>query len=82
MIQHAYTSKNGPIDIAASADGGAITVGVRDFGVWMPEASKDDGANRGLLLMRGLMDSVDIFSGPEGTNVLMRRQVGGVVPRG
>jgi serine phosphatase RsbU (regulator of sigma subunit)/integral membrane sensor domain MASE1/anti-sigma regulatory factor (Ser/Thr protein kinase) len=82
VIQHAYASKDGPMDIVATADGGAITVGVRDFGIWMPEASVDDGANRGLLLMRGLMDSVDVVSGPEGTNVLMRRRVGGLVERG
>ncbi|MEX2554165.1 MAG: SpoIIE family protein phosphatase [Actinomycetota bacterium] len=82
VIQHAYPSKDGPIDIVASADGGAITIGVRDFGIWMPEASASDGSNRGLLLMRGLMDSVDVVSGPEGTNVLMRRRVGEAAQRG
>jgi anti-sigma regulatory factor (Ser/Thr protein kinase) len=48
----------------------------------MPEASESDGSNRGLLLMRGLMDSVDVVSGPEGTNVLMRRRVGEAAQRG
>jgi serine phosphatase RsbU (regulator of sigma subunit)/integral membrane sensor domain MASE1/anti-sigma regulatory factor (Ser/Thr protein kinase) len=82
VIQHAYTSKEGSMDIVATSDGGAITVGVRDFGIWMPEASESDGSNRGLLLMRGLMDSVDVVSGPEGTNVLMRRRVGEAAQRG
>ena len=82
VIQHAYTSKDGPMDIVASEEDGAITVSVRDFGIWMPEASTDEGANRGLLLMRGLMDSVDVVSGPEGTNVLMRRRIGGLVQHG
>ena len=82
VIQHAYVSQDGPMEIVATVDGGAITIGVRDFGIWMPEASKNDGSNRGLLLMRGLMDSVDVVSGPEGTNVRMRRRVGEVEPDG
>lgn len=73
VIQHAYASKDGPMDIAVSIDGGALTVSVRDFGIGMPEPSEDESSNRGLQLMRGLMDSVDVVSGPEGTNVLMRR---------
>ena len=70
------------MDIVAAIDGGDITIGVRDFGVWMPEVSENEGANRGLLLMRGLMDSIDVVSGPEGTNVLMRRRVGRVTQHG
>jgi serine phosphatase RsbU (regulator of sigma subunit)/integral membrane sensor domain MASE1/anti-sigma regulatory factor (Ser/Thr protein kinase) len=82
VIQHAYMSQDGPMEIVAAADDGAITIGVRDFGIWMPDASENEGANRGLLLMRGLMDSVDVVSGPEGTNVLMRRRVGEAAQRG
>lgn len=74
VIQHAYPSE-GLIDLRAEIHDGALTLTVRDFGTWMTPAPSE--GDRGLQLMRGLMDSVDVASGPEGTRVAMRRRIAG-----
>jgi GAF domain-containing protein/anti-sigma regulatory factor (Ser/Thr protein kinase) len=51
---------------------GRVRLVVRDFGRWSePRAGEDRG--RGLDFMRALMDSVDVRSSPEGTEIHMRR---------
>jgi len=47
---------------------------VRDKGSWR-EGTRAEGG-RGLILMRALMDAVDVEPGPEGTTVRMRRRLG------
>ena len=74
VIQHAYPSE-GLIDLRAEIHDGALTLTVRDFGTWMTPAPSE--GDRGLQLMRGLMGSVDVASGPDGTRVTMRRTIGG-----
>ncbi|HJR18353.1 MAG TPA: MASE1 domain-containing protein [Actinomycetota bacterium] len=74
VIQHAYPNE-GLMDVRAEINDGALTLTVQDFGSWMTPVPND--GDRGLQLMRGLMDSVDVVSGPEGTRVTMRRAVGG-----
>jgi len=74
VIQHAYPNE-GLMDVNAEMTDGALTLTVRDFGSWMTPAPSE--GDRGLQLMRGLMDSVDVASGPDGTRVTMRRGIGG-----
>lgn len=77
VIQHAYGAKEGPMDIGAEIGAGAVTVSVRDFGAWMPPTSADNAPNRGLQLMRGLMNSVELTHGADGTHVVMKRRIRG-----
>jgi anti-sigma regulatory factor (Ser/Thr protein kinase) len=51
-----------------------VEVTVRDSGSWRPPSSAQGG--RGLHLMHGLMDGVDMDTGPNGTIVRLRRRVG------
>ena len=52
---------------------GVVEVTVRDSGQWRPPIGTEGG--RGLQLMRGFMDSVDVERLPEGTVVRMRRRL-------
>ena len=72
-IQHAYGAAEGHVDIDVAMHEGAIEVTVRDSGRWR-EASPD-GGGRGIDLMRGLMDSVEVDTGADGTVVSMRRRL-------
>ena len=47
---------------------------MRDTGGWREPRPSDFG--KGLILMRELMDEVDVDSGPDGTVVRMRRRLG------
>lgn len=77
VVQHAYKAAPGVIDVTAHLVGGSVEVSVRDHGEWRPGAKRDGGW--GFSLMQGLMDSVEVERGSEGTEVLMLRrvQVGG-----
>jgi anti-sigma regulatory factor (Ser/Thr protein kinase) len=74
VIQHAYETADGVMEIGGEIDHGELTLSVRDFGSWMSPAPSE--GDRGLMLMRGLMDSVEVTSSPEGTLVSMRRRLG------
>jgi anti-anti-sigma factor len=74
VIEHAYTSTGGQIEVEASVCQGQARIIVRDRGRWRP--SRPDGGGRGLLLMHGLVDEVDITSGPGGTEIQLCRRVG------
>ena len=60
--------------------GGEVQLVVRDSGSWRDRRRKEGG--RGLLLMRALMDSVDVDTGSGGTTVRMRRRIGATDPPG
>ncbi len=78
-IQHAYGLKDGLVEVDASIHAGEATITVRDFGRWKAPGTPDrEDASRGLPLMRGLMDAVDVVSGEWGTAVTMRRRARGV----
>jgi anti-sigma regulatory factor (Ser/Thr protein kinase) len=48
---------------------------VRDYGSWRPERGDERG--RGLVLMRALMDTVEVTPSAEGTTVRLRRRLSG-----
>jgi anti-anti-sigma factor len=74
VIEHAYTSTGGQVEVEASICQGLVRIVVRDRGRWRP--SRPDGGGRGLLLMQGLVDEVDVTSGPAGTEIQLCRRVG------
>lgn len=76
-IQHPYGAAEGFLDIDLALVDGAVEISVRDSGKW--RSSSPAGGGHGLLLMRGLMDSVDVESGAEGTVIRMRRRLGSEV---
>jgi anti-sigma regulatory factor (Ser/Thr protein kinase) len=49
-------------------------VAVRDFGSWRPPRGTHRG--RGLLLMEGLTDDVEVSHDDEGTTVELSRRIG------
>jgi anti-anti-sigma factor len=74
VIEHAYTSTGGEVEVEAGARQGQAQIVVRDRGRWRPPR-RDEGG-RGLLLMQRLVDKVDVVSGPGGTEVRLFRRIG------
>jgi len=70
-IEHAYRPGQHWFELDAAADGGRVRVTVRDQGRWRPPRGMHRG--RGVMMMRGLMDSVDIEHTDEGTIVVLER---------
>jgi anti-sigma regulatory factor (Ser/Thr protein kinase)/putative methionine-R-sulfoxide reductase with GAF domain len=74
-IEHAYGPAPGMLEVGASMTGGGeAVVEVRDFGRW--RAPRGDNRGRGLMLMEGLTDSVDVIQGEDGTVVQLSRRLG------
>jgi anti-anti-sigma factor len=74
VIEHAYTSTGGQVEVEASMWQGLAQIVVRDCGRWRP--SRPDEGGRGLRLMQGLVDDVDVASGPGGTEIRLSRRLG------
>ena len=75
VIQHAYGAGEGTLEMELDMVADHVEVTVRDRGGWRPPVGEDGG--RGLMLMRGFMDEVDVDTGPDGTVVRMRRRLPG-----
>jgi PAS domain S-box-containing protein len=73
VIQHAYGAGEGPIELSLTLADGSVEITVRDRGRWRPPSGAEGG--RGLDLVRGLMDRVEVEPGPDGTVVRMRRRI-------
>ena len=75
-VEHAYPRGPGELIVRARRDDGRLVVVVEDEGEWRPP-SRTDQRGRGLALMHGLMDDVEIVpSGAgAGTRVTLRRRV-------
>jgi anti-anti-sigma factor len=74
VIEHAYASSGGQVEVEGSIRKRLARIVVRDRGRWRPPRADEGG--RGLLLMRGLMDDVDVKSDPGGTEVRLSLRVG------
>ncbi|HUH07213.1 MAG TPA: ATP-binding protein [Egibacteraceae bacterium] len=73
-VQHAYHGGHGAIDVEAVAQEGEILITIRDYGTWkLTETGDSDDGGRGLQVMQGLMDNVEVASNVDGTEVRMRR---------
>jgi serine phosphatase RsbU (regulator of sigma subunit)/anti-sigma regulatory factor (Ser/Thr protein kinase) len=73
VVRHAYGASPGDMHVEARLVEGSVELAVRDQGEWRIPANR--GGGWGLQLIDGLMDSVAIRSGPEGTETRMRRKV-------
>jgi anti-sigma regulatory factor (Ser/Thr protein kinase) len=74
-IEHAYGLAPGILEVSASkSESGEAIVEVRDYGSW--RAPRGQNRGRGLLLMEGLTDSVEVTQGDDGTTVLLVRRLG------
>ena len=71
VVRHAYPTAAGDMVLEARILEGMLDVTVRDHGTWRSPA--DRGGGWGLQLIDGLMDTVDVDRGPDGTVVRMRR---------
>jgi anti-sigma regulatory factor (Ser/Thr protein kinase) len=74
-VEHAYAPGEATFEVDASHDDGLVTVVVRDRGHWRPARGEHRG--RGFMMMRALMESVDIRQGDDGTTVVLRRRLEG-----
>lgn len=72
-IEHPQASDTHDFQVNGVVHGDRLELYVRDHGRWREPAPSDRG--RGLMLMRGLMDQVDIERLAHGTQVRMRKQV-------
>lgn len=77
VVAHAYGPADGVVQLNAELTDGRVGISlvVRDAGQWRPTGSFNP--TRGTLLMRALMDSVDVVPGPNGTKVQMWRRLRG-----
>lgn len=74
-IEHAYGLFDADFVVEADSSGSDVEFVVRDFGQWRTRRGTGD-RGRGLDLARGLMDSVDVQPGSDGTVVRLRRRLG------
>jgi len=75
VLEHAYGPAGGTFDVEADNVDGEIVIVVRDRGQW--RAPRGDERGRGVPLMHAMIDRVDVEHGPDGTEVRLRRQLGG-----
>ncbi|TDO51089.1 histidine kinase-like protein [Kribbella sp. VKM Ac-2571] len=73
VVRHAYGASPGDMHVEARIVDGTVELTVRDHG--RRRTPPDRSSSLGLTLIRGLTDSVDVNSGPDGTTILMRRNV-------
>jgi serine phosphatase RsbU (regulator of sigma subunit)/anti-sigma regulatory factor (Ser/Thr protein kinase) len=70
-IEHAYPPEARSFRVETSMESDDIVIRVRDWGKWRPPRGTHRG--RGLVLMEGLTDSVEVEAGEGGTTVTLRR---------
>ncbi len=73
-IEHAYGPGDAEFELDARTDGELVQISVRDFGVWRERRGEDRG--RGLTIMEGMMDEVEVSRTSNGTTVRMSRRLG------
>ena len=74
-VTHAYQLAPGPLQIDAKLADSELVITVKDSGTWR-SSSPDNTGGRGMPIMRGLMDRVEINTA-HGTEVRMCRRLGG-----
>jgi anti-sigma regulatory factor (Ser/Thr protein kinase) len=71
-VEHAYREERRPLmRVEAAVVDSEIVISITDTGTWKrPDAGTDRG--RGMTIMRGLMDYVEINTRPSGTSITIR----------
>ena len=73
-VEHAYGPGRAHFEVNAEHRSSRIRVTIRDHGRWRPPRGAHRG--RGLVLMRSLMETVDVEHGDAGTVVVLERTLG------
>jgi PAS domain S-box-containing protein len=71
---HAYRDGAGEIRLECAIDAAHATFRVRDWGAWLPPSAERD--SRGILLMERLADSFELRHLADGTEVILRFDIG------
>jgi anti-sigma regulatory factor (Ser/Thr protein kinase) len=74
-IEHAYGPADATFEVEARARDGELTAVIRDKGNW--REPRAHGGGRGLKIMDGLMDELEVQTEESGTVVRMRRRLRG-----
>jgi serine phosphatase RsbU (regulator of sigma subunit)/anti-sigma regulatory factor (Ser/Thr protein kinase) len=74
-VEHAYRPGHEWFELDAVVEDRRVRVTVRDQGRWRPSRGTNRG--RGLMMMRGLMEHVDVSRSSEGTAVVLERTLRG-----
>jgi anti-sigma regulatory factor (Ser/Thr protein kinase) len=74
-VEHAYGPGDATFDVFGSVSAGELVICIRDYGNWRPPRGQHRG--RGTMLMQQLMDDFEVTTTGEGTEVRMRRKLGG-----
>jgi PAS domain S-box-containing protein len=77
-IEHAYGPGDASFRVQAAVEDGELVVVVRDSGRWREPRGENRG--RGLRIIEGLMERVEVERGAHGTAVRMRRRLSARVP--
>ena len=70
-LEHSGAGASTPFDFSGRVHGRKVELEVRDHGAWRPPREGEGG--RGMSLMRGFMDAIDVTSTPKGTTVRLSR---------
>ena len=73
-VEHAGLPRGGVVTVDADVLDDHVRVRVRDHGAWRVAAS-DETRGRGLVIMRAVMDRVDLTSEDGATSVVMSRRL-------
>jgi anti-sigma regulatory factor (Ser/Thr protein kinase) len=71
VADHAYPDGGGDAELDADCEQGEVRVVVRDHGCWQPPAADPGWRGRGLVLIGGLAEHVEVRSAAAGTSVAM-----------
>jgi anti-sigma regulatory factor (Ser/Thr protein kinase) len=77
-VEHAYGPGDEQFEVELALQAGEVVAEVRDHGGWRPRRGPERG--RGLKIMEGLMDVVEVERGEGGTSVRLRRRLTGATP--
>jgi PAS domain S-box-containing protein len=72
-IEHAYGPGDATFDVEATFEKGTLVAVVRDRGIWRERRGAHRG--RGLKIIEGLMDDVQVSTEPDGTVIRMIRRL-------
>ncbi len=72
-IEHAYQFSEALVELEAHLIDREVALKVRDSGSWRPRPPKQRG--KGMQMMNALMDRVSVNTGPDGTEVELRRKL-------
>jgi anti-sigma regulatory factor (Ser/Thr protein kinase) len=77
-IEHAYGPGDASFRVQATVEDGELVVEVRDSGRWREPRGENRG--RGLRIVEGLMEQVEVVKEEQGTTIRMRKRLSASVP--